>query len=147
MSAPGTGRLSNGTECDLWMGAWCRTCVKDKGQPDDEHNATLHGGVVTVREFITARLDEEPATTTRQRAVVDYARRVLTAHGNEEARTTADCRASECCWDGCLITYCEGCGQITEDKPAACDWLLRLAAIWSDHHDYQPEWKVPTDDD
>ena len=29
MSAPGTGRLSNGTEGEQWMQAWCRTCVND----------------------------------------------------------------------------------------------------------------------
>jgi hypothetical protein len=29
MSAPGTGRLSNGTEGQAWMDAWCHTCVKD----------------------------------------------------------------------------------------------------------------------
>lgn len=47
MSAPGTGRPSNGTEGEQWMHAWCRTCIHDKpageGRPESGCQILLEG--------------------------------------------------------------------------------------------------------
>lgn len=43
MSAPGTGRPSNGAEGEAWMAAWCATCVHDVGAPDDGCHILLDG--------------------------------------------------------------------------------------------------------
>jgi hypothetical protein len=36
---------------------------------------------------------------------------------------------------------CETCGWSSDDPTSACATLRALAAVWSDHPDYRPEWR------
>lgn len=45
------------------------------------------------------------------------------------------------------VLYCECCGQGNLDEVVACDHILRLAALWSWHPDYDKEEWAPMEED
>ena len=92
--------------------------------------------MTTLPEFLNARLDEDEAAGRRALAralrEVEAIRAILERHRRIEPDFTG---AAACAW----------CSDDTDagarfHQPWPCPDVLSLAAVWSDHPDFRPEW-------